>query len=163
MTKLKKIMNTGAMLLSIGAVGMTAFATTQYSTPAEIVANLTGTTVQSVVEEKNETGKTYGAIADENGKLDEFKSLNLQTKKDSVAKQVSAGTITQKEAASIVAAIEANQATCDGTSSAQMGKEMGVNFGCNGARDNTNCGKNQGTGKGDGMCGQRNRGKEKFN
>lgn len=149
MTKLKKIAAIGAMVLVVSATSLTAFAASKYSSPAEAVAGLTGKTTESVIAERTETGKTYGTIAKEAGKLEEFKSENLQIKKDILAKKVADGTMTQARADEISKAMEENQANCDGTGSAKIGKKMGAGFG--GMNGN-----GQGRGQGGAGCGQGN-------
>ncbi len=148
MTKLKKVLAIGTMVLTIGATSITAFAASQYNTPAEALAGLTGKTVESVRAERSETGKTYGTIASENGKLEEFKAEMLQIKKDALAKRVEDGIMTQEKADEIIAAIEENQANCDGTRPAKMGQKMGAGFGGMNGK-----GQGKGQGRGRGGCG----------
>ena len=83
MKNLKKIIVTGLLALSVAT---TAFATSAYNNPAEIVAGLTGRSVESVIDERHDTGKSFGTIAKEAGKL----------------------------ADKILASIEERQALCDG-------------------------------------------------
>lgn len=149
MKNLKKTAAVGMMILAMGATSITAFAASQYSTPAETVSGITGRTIESVVTERQETGKTYGAIAAEAGKQDEFKAENLQMKKDKLNTLVAAGTITQEKADSMIAAIEENQVNCDGTGNAQVGRNMGAKFGSNGTGLGTD-GANHGNGMGKG-------------
>lgn len=153
MTIIKKILVAGTMTLAIGATSITAFAASVYKTPAEAVAGITGQTVESVVAEKVETGKTLGEIADEAGKLDEFKAERLEMKKDKLAAQVSNGTITQEKADAILKAIEDNQANCDGTEAAKIGKNLGAKFNSNSEGQGTG-GANRGTGLGKGHGGR---------
>ncbi|MCB2313230.1 hypothetical protein LGL55_18520 [Clostridium tagluense] len=56
------------------------FAAVTTKTPADILAGLTGKTVDQVTKDKA-AGKTYGAMAGEAGKLDEFKIESLKQKK----------------------------------------------------------------------------------
>ena len=140
----KKSTAIGLMVMAISATGVTAFGATQYGTPAETVAAITGRTVESVVTERNETGKTYGVIASEAGKLEEFKVENLPAKKEFLATQVANGSITQEKADAIIAAIEENQISCDGTGSEGIGKENGAKFGSNGRGMGNGSGKGQG-------------------
>lgn len=142
MTKLKKTLVSGAMALAICAASLTAFAAVKYGSPAEAVAALTGKTVESVTALR-QTGKTYGTIAKEAGKLTEFQLEMIEIKKDILSKKVAAGVMTQAQADEIIAALEKNQETCDGTGSARIGRKMGAGFG----------GMN-GTGQGRGMGGQ---------
>lgn len=130
------------MVLTIGGTSLTAFAASKYNTPAEAAAGLTGKTVESVIEEKTETGKTYGTIAKEAGKLTEFKNEILEMKKDILDEKVKNGTITQERADEIITALKENQANCDGTGSARVGQKMGAGFGGNGG------GMGRGQGKG---------------
>ncbi|MEG1761756.1 MAG: hypothetical protein RR251_07600 [Hydrogenoanaerobacterium sp.] len=143
-----------ATIIAVGMAAMlsiTAFAAepaAKYSTPADIVAGLTGRTVESVIAERAESGKTYGTIADNAGKLTEFKTESLKLKKDILAEQVEKGILTQEEYNSIIAAIEANMAICDGKGS---GYGRG-GLGCGGSRGH-GCGR--GVGRGAGMGGMR--------
>lgn len=147
----KKTTVIGLIILAISTSVVTAFAASQYSTPAEALAGITGRTVESVTDERTETGKTYGAIASEADKLDEFKAEMLQMKKDILSAQVASGTIKQEKADTIIAALEENQAKCDGTGSARIGKAMGAMFGANGTGAGNGC-----AGKGNGMGGKGN-------
>ncbi len=142
MNKLKKFTVLGMTILLIGAMSVTAFATS-YGTPAEIVAGLTGKSVDSVIEDKAASGKTYGTIAGEAGKLPEFKSEILQLKKAVLEQKVADGTLTREKADEIIAAMEENQANCDGTGLGGCGQGMGAGFGG---------GQGFGQGRGRGMC-----------
>lgn len=146
MKNIQKTFAIAAMVLAMGATSVTAFAASQYKTPAEAVAGITGQTVESVIAQRQDTRKTYGAIAAESGKLDEFKAEILEMKKDNLAAQVAAGRITQEQADAIIKAIEENQVNCDGTGTAKIGQSMRAKFGSNG----TGLG-NGGTGRGTGM------------
>lgn len=129
MTNFKKYVVLGTVVLAMAATTLTAFAASNYSTPAEAVAGLTGKTVEDVIIEKRETGKTYGTIAYEAGKSEEFKNEMIATKKQILNEKVAAGTITQEEADKIIAAIEENQVNCDGTRTGKIGQKMGAGFG----------------------------------
>ncbi|MBU3106278.1 hypothetical protein [Clostridium gasigenes] len=150
MTNFKKAIALGTILFTIGTTSVTAFAASNYKTPAEAVAGITGKTVESVTAEKSETGKNYGAIAKEAGKLEEFKAEKLEMKKDKLNAQVAAGTITQDKADEIIAAIIEKQATCDGTGTSKIGKGMGAGFGSNGKAGNGEHKGNGGAGHGQG-------------
>ena len=111
MKNLKKIIVTGLLALSVAT---TAFATSAYNNPAEIVAGLTGRSVESVIDERHDTGKSFGTIAKEAGKLDGFKAEILELRKDQLAARVADGRLTQEQADKILASIEERQALCDG-------------------------------------------------
>lgn len=114
--------------LVILATSFTVFAATTGSTSANALAEITGRTIESIVAEKSETGITYGAIAAEADKLDEFKAASLEAKKEILDARVSAGTMTQDDADAIITAIEENQIDCNGTQSYGVGKATGARF-----------------------------------
>lgn len=129
MKNLKKIAGIGVAVLVVSAASVNALAASSYNTPAETVAGLTGKSVESVTAEKVETGSTYGALADEYGVFDQFKTQMLEQKKALLDEKVEAGTITQERADAIIAAMETNQENCNGTGSGGIGAEMGAGFG----------------------------------
>ncbi len=135
MKNMKKLIAVIAVIGILGTAGMVYAATVQ--TPAEIAAALTGKSVEAVNEDRA-AGKTYGTIANDAGKLDEFKAQMLEQKKAILDQRVKDGTLTQQQADEIYNAIKENQATCDGTGNAQAGKKYGLGLG-------------KGTGQGQGM------------
>jgi len=157
MTKTKKTILIVAVIAVLGALSIGAYAATTYETPAEAAAGLTGKTVDQVVTERQETGKTYGTIADEAGKLDEFKDAMLEMKKDVLDQRVAEGTLTQEQADDIMAAIEERAQDCDGTGPAD-GTRLGGGFGFGrggagrGAGRGYGMGRGQGYGMGRGAC-----------
>ena len=80
MKNMRKLIIAGIVGLTLVAGTVTAFAASQYNTPAEAVAGLSGREVQSVIDERAQTGKTFGAIANEAGILDKFKAEMLDRK-----------------------------------------------------------------------------------
>ena len=129
MRNFKKLIVAATIVGMLGVVGVAGAAVaTGATTPAGIVAGLTGKSVEDVTE-KRAAGTTYGAIAQEAGKLDEFKTENLAQKKVLLAQRVTEGTLTQAQADETYNAIEANQATCDETGSAKIGQKSGAGFG----------------------------------
>ena len=145
MTNLKKIAVLGSMILAIGATSITAFAASDYTTPANAVAGLSGRTVESVIAEKIDSEKTYGKIAIEEGVSIEFKNEMLNMKKDILAEKVKAGTMTQAEADEVIKALEENQLDCDGTGSGEVGQKFGAGFG---RKDGNGQGQSKGLGNG---------------
>lgn len=161
MKKFKPTILFAVLAIAIGTLSFTAFAVANASTPAEIAADLTGKTVQEVKAEKVEKGITCGAIAKDAGKLAEFKKEMLDTKKEILDKKVADKDITQEKADEILAAIEKNQANCDGSGSARIGKTMGACFGngdgtCEGQCSEEEKGQGNGTcnGEGNGIMGR---------
>lgn len=65
--KLLAALTAAMVLASTSVVALAA----QWSTPAEAAAGVTGSTVEEVQQQRAD-GKTYGQIADEAGKLEEF-------------------------------------------------------------------------------------------
>lgn len=117
MQKIKSFLFLLAALILFTASSITVSAAGN-ETPADIVARLTGRDVTDVIQEKLNTGKTYGTIAKEAGKLDEFKAECLELKEQILKENVANGLLSQDEADDILAAIKENQAICDGTGNA---------------------------------------------
>ncbi len=147
MKKIKKFIIAGITVLTLVAGSATAFAASQYATPAEAVAGLTGRGVQSVIDERNETGKTYGSIAKDEGVFDEFWSEILEMKKDTLSERVAAGTLTQEQADAMLAKIEANQANLDKPGT---GCGMGAGFRQGGGQGHRHGNRGMGAGLGKG-------------
>lgn len=130
MTNLKKIAVLGAVVLTVVTTSITAFAASStFGTPAEIAAKVTGRTVEQVTEEKFQNGITYGGVAKNYDSLEEFQAAMLENKKAILEQRVSEGTMTQEIADEIIAAIEENQVTCDGTGQSRIGQQYGAGFG----------------------------------
>lgn len=159
MNNLKKIITIGTVVLTLGATTITAFAVSNYKTPADAVADLTGKTVESVIAEKAKTNKTYGTMAKEADKLDEFKEAVLEMKKAILTQQVAAGIITQEKADEVIKALEDNQELCVGTSTAKIAKNNDIKFRFNGMGNGKGNGLRNGNGQGrgnvfcNGSCG----------
>ncbi len=135
MKSFKKILAVAIVIVVLGTVGVAYAATSK--TPAQIVAGLTGKSVEDLNKECAE-GKTYGTIANEAGKLDEFKSQMLEQRKAILDQRVKDGRLTQEQADGIYETFKKNQAACDGN-----GAGVGQ---CNGM------GQGQGQGQGRGRC-----------
>lgn len=142
MKNFKKLIVVATIIGSLGVVGV-AGAATGATTPAGIVSVLTGKSVEAVTAERT-AGTTYGAIAQEAGKLEEFKTETLLLKKAMLDQRVKDGNMTQEQADAMYKSMETNQATCDGTGSAKMGQKSGMGFG-------QGAGRHSGGGMGRGM------------
>jgi hypothetical protein len=120
------------MVLSLVVVGVLStgvvFAAVATKTPADIAAGLTGKTIEEVTKERT-SGKTYGTIASEAGKLDEFKTETLEQKKQVLDQRVKDDDLTQAAADEIYNSIKTNLVTCDGTGGAGIGEMGGAGFG----------------------------------
>lgn len=144
MKKFKRLMTIVMVISLIGSAGVAYAATAQ--TPADIVAELTGQTVDDLYAERAE-GKTFGTIASDAGKLEEFKEQMLEQKKAILDQRVDEDILTQEEADEIYNTIKENQAICDGTGYAAVGRKAGARFG-NG--NGAGLGSGQGYGMGNG-------------
>jgi hypothetical protein len=124
--------NMKRLIVLVAAVGVLGLAGVAYAadikTPADIAAALSGKSVADVTMERAE-GKTYGTIAKEAGKLDEFKAQMLEQKKAVLDQRVKDGTLTQQQADEVYNRVKTNQAACDGTGNAGIGKKYGTGFG----------------------------------
>jgi len=134
MTKIKRGLIIGSVVLALGATSLTAFAVNE---PAAEAAPATVCTAENKAE-------------------------RLQDKKDFLAAKVQAGTMTQEKADEIIAALESAQETCDGTGSAKIGQKFGAGFGGMNGKGQGNNGNCNGTGErqgnrqgnqGQGNCG----------
>lgn len=146
--KLVKHLITGGILA--GALALTTLsvsAAANYSTVPEATAGVTGRTLESVVAEHQESGKPYGQIAQEAGKLDEFKAEVFEIRKDALEQRVADGRITQAQADAVLTNIQANQAACTGNG---QGGNQGTGLG-GGYCGGQGAGQGQGTGQGRGM------------
>ncbi len=144
---MKKILVVTAVIGMLGVSALGVYAATA-QTPAQIVSELTGKTVEELYVE-HQAGSTYGEIASEAGVLDEFKGLSLIAKKAILDERVAAGALTQEEADAYYATLVENQLTCDGTGDNALKLENGLGFGAgNGLHDGTGQGLKNGTGQG---------------
>ncbi len=137
--KLTKLIIGGVMVLSLGAV---AFADS-VMTPAQIYSDVTGKSVEEAYEDR-QSGKTYGQLAQEEGKYEEFKEQLLENRKDLLEERVAEGTMTREQADSIIERME----ECDGTNQGQNRLGLGR---LNGACGNGQCGTGNGQGQGFGQ------------
>jgi len=136
MLNFKKIVAIATVAVVVGATGAVYAATIK--TPAEITSGLTGKSVEELYTER-QSGKTYGTMAKDAGKLEEFKAQMLEQRKAILDERVKAGTLTQEQADTIYNNMKENQAVCDADGSAGLGMRNGT------------C---AGTGSGQGMMGQ---------
>ena len=130
MKNFNKLVAAATIVGILGVVGVAgaSYAVTGAATPVSILSTITGQTVEQVTAERA-AGKTYGAIAKDAGKLDQFKTANLDQRKAVLDQRVKDGNLTQAQADATYKAMETNQATCDGTGSASIGQKMGGGFG----------------------------------
>lgn len=123
MTKLKRGLIIGSVILALGATSLTAFAANENVQPARNAAVCSA----------------------------ENKAERLQDKKDFLAEKVKTGAITQEKADEIIAALDAGGADCDGTGSARIGQKLGAGFGGMNGKGQGNKGEHRGQGQGQGF------------
>jgi hypothetical protein len=150
MKRFKNLLMVFTVIAVLGA-GSAAYAATT-KTPAEIAAGLTGKSVETLYQQRA-AGQTYGTIANEAGKLEEFKTQMLEQKKIILDQRVADGKLTQEQTDAIYNNMKNNQANCDGTGNARMGKNAGAGFG-QGQKNGMVNGKGTGggNGAGTGIC-----------
>lgn len=156
MKNFKKLIAAATIVGILGVVGVAgASYATGSTSPAGIVAGLTGQSLEAVTAERA-AGKTYGTIAQDAGKLEEFKAENLEQRKTVLDQRVKDGNLTQAQADAIYISMEANQATCDGAGNARLGQRTGAGAGAGfgqgmGMGTGTGTGQRNGGGRGRGM------------
>ncbi len=111
MKKHKKATVMILVVLALLATSFTAFAYT-VSSPAEILAGLTGKSVDEVTDERYETGLTYGQMAYDQGLWEEYNEKILEDKKAYLDEKVKDGTITQEQADDIYENMQLRQENC---------------------------------------------------
>lgn len=150
MMKNKKIL----IAVSVMAVILIAIASVSYAlefkSNAEIIAGLTGKSVDEV-QKAREAGSSYGEQAADAGKLEAFKDARLEQMKANLAELVKEGRLTQAEADARIKLMEDRMGTCTGTGENQgQGGFGGGLGGGNGLRNGTGAGKGMGSGVGGG-------------
>lgn len=152
----KKLIASIAFVVAL-AIPFVAFAA-ELGTPAEIVAKLSGKTVEEVQDLRN-ANNTYGQIAKEYGVLDQFEDEMLNLKKSIIDQRVEDGVITQEKGEELKKLFEENKLNCSGTpgeNRQQIGKKngggLGFGRGIDGKMGNgLGRGQGQGRGFGNGM------------
>lgn len=139
------------MALTLAATPLTTFAATTYSTPAEAVAGITGTEIEDVLAQF-QNGKSYGTIADEVGKLQEFQEAMLDIRSAALEQCVIAGTLSREQADAYISSMQDQQALCPVANGNANGMGYGGGYGCGYGR-----GAGRGAGRGMGRgCGMNN-------
>ncbi|MEF9952390.1 MAG: hypothetical protein RR838_07320 [Clostridium sp.] len=143
MVKFKKSIIAFTAVCTLGLTATGVFAASNFSSPIEALASITGRSVASIQSEN----KALGEIAKEENKLNEFKAETYQIKKDKLDKLVKEGSMTQDEANKILQTTKEKQANCNGEGNGSGKCDMnGQGMG------QGKCGMNgQGMGQGKGM------------
>jgi len=128
MKKIRNIVAASALTLAMGVTSLTVFAAAKYDSPQEALAGITGKTIEEITEERFDEDKTYGEIAAEAGKLDEYKEELFEQKKEIIEERVAEGSLSRENADEILDRIEDNQATCFGDGERGSGMMGGFGF-----------------------------------
>ena len=128
MKKIRNIVAASALTLAMGVTSLTVFAAAKYDSPQEALAGITGMTVEEITEERFDEDKTYGEIAAEAGKLDEYKEELFEQKKEIIEERVAEGSLSRENADEILDRIEDNQGTCFGDGERGSGMMGGFGF-----------------------------------
>lgn len=122
MKKLLVIGLVGVLAIGLGAM---SFADA-FSSPAEVYADLSGTSVAEAYELKG-ANKTFGELAEENGFLNDFEAATRAGKINMVQARVADGTLEQEDADEIISQIN----DCEGTRESRLGQLFNMRFGQN--------------------------------
>ena len=128
MKKIRNIVAASALTLAMGVTSLTVFAAAKYDSPQEALAGITGKTIEEITQERFDEVKTYGEIAAEAGKLDEFKEELFEQKKEIIEERVAEGSLSTENADEILERVEDNQATCVGDGERGSGMMSGFGF-----------------------------------
>jgi len=141
-----KIFSKKMILLTTAAVAMLSLGAVAFAdslkTPAQIYSEVTGKTVEQAITERQTSGESYGQLAQDAGKYEEFKSQMLENRKALLDEKVKSGQITQAQADAILERVE----NCEGPGQGACGNGLGNGFGRGGG-----CGMMNGAGKGNGF------------
>lgn len=127
MNKTKRVLLITAMILAISALSLFAFAASKYTNPAEALAALTGQTVEQVLQQSKDSGKTLGTLANEAGVLEAFKTEVTEIHKARIQERVESGRITQEQADAILARMQERLLNCTGNET--LGQRAALGFG----------------------------------
>lgn len=147
MRNFKKVAAIIVAVALLVTTGVLVFADS-FKSSLDIVSGITGKSAEDITKDRA-AGKTYGAIAKDSGKLEEFKAQMLEQRKALLDLRVKDGTITQERADALYNAMKSNQAICNGTGNSGLGMKNGA--GC--ASGSCGMGNGQGRGAGKGMGG----------
>lgn len=146
--KKRSLLVLAALVVAI-AVPVVAFAA-ELTTPAELVAKLTGKSVQEI-QEQHTANKTYGQIAQENGVLEQFEDEMLELKKAIIDQRVKDGVLNQERGEELKRIFAEKKSACNGTpgeNRQELGKKNGGGLGFGRGLDGE---MGQGRGKGEGL------------
>lgn len=141
------------LLIGIASV---SYAATAYNSPAEIIAGLTGKSVDQAAADR-QAGTSFGAQAVEAGKLAEFKAARLDLYKQNLDQAVADNRVSQADADKLFEAMQQRLADCTGDGVGQgagcgMGKGSGDGLGLGSRGMGRGAGQGMRAGIGRGTC-----------
>lgn len=152
MKKTKLFLLISIVTILLVGVASISYAATVYNSPAEIIAGLTGKSVDAAVAAR-QAGTSFGAQAEDAGKLAEFKAARLDLYKQRLDQAVTDKKITQEEADKLYQAMELRTANCSGAGSGQgTGNGLGQGMGMGGRGMGRGAGNGSGAGLGCANC-----------
>ncbi len=147
----KILLMTAIVTVLVLGLATVSFAATEWKTPAEILAGLTGKSVEAVQEARQE-GQSYGAQAAAADKLDAFRDERLAQMENRLKDAVEDGLLTEEEAAQRLETMQERAATCDGSGLGQAEGGLRIGGQGNGRRGGQ---AGDGLGQGNGNKGAR--------
>ncbi|MEA4889871.1 MAG: hypothetical protein VB070_10450 [Clostridiaceae bacterium] len=152
MKKKKLLLLISIVAVFLVGVASISYAATTYSSPAEIVAGLTGKSIDEVAAAR-QTGTSYGAQAADAGKLAEFQTSRLDNYKQRLDQAVADQKMTQDEADRLYETMKLRMADCTGDGAGQgAGNGAGQGRGSGGRGMGRNAGNGSGLGFGSGCA-----------
>jgi phosphate-selective porin len=132
-----------ALVLTTAAVALAS----ELKSPVEILSDVSGNPVEDIQQQRQQ-GQTYGEMAEDYGKFEEFRQQMIEQKKAILEKRVQEGSLTQEQADEI----EKRLGTyCNGEGGKRLfGQGFGAGFGMGygGCRNGQQRGHGQGRGIG---------------
>ena len=147
----KILLMTAIVTVLVLGLATVSFAATEWKTPAEILAGLTGKSVEAVQEARQE-GQSYGAQAAAADKLEAFRDERLAQVENRLKDAVEDGQLTEEEAAQRLETMQERAETCDGSGLGQAEGGLRIGGQGNGRRGGQ---AGDGLGQGNGNKGAR--------
>ena len=149
----KILLMTAIVTVLVLGLATVSFAATDWKTPAEVLAGLTGKSVETV-QEARQAGQSYGAQAAELDKLEAFREERLAQMETRLQEAVEDGQLTAEEAKQRLETMQERAETCDGSGLGQA--EGGLRIcGQENGRRGAQAGEGQGQGQAKGTRGNR--------
>lgn len=143
---MKKLLGVLLLGLLVTSLAFPAFADT-FTRPVDIYSEVSGLTVNEAWELRNDSDKTFGELAEENGIYEEFQVLIQAFNKERVSTLLEDGKITEDQADAWLEQID----NCDGTPGQHQGlHQRGLGGMQNGNGQGAGYGRQNGSGQGRG-------------